>query len=249
MPVQVSIITPVFNSERYIAQTIESVIRQTFTDWELIIVDDASQDNSRKLIEKYIRHDRRIRLVCLEKNYGAGAARNKGIALADGRFIAFLDSDDLWEPQKLETQIQFMVKNQVAFSYTSYYKIGGMGEKVGAIEALPRVRYADLLKTCSIGCLTVVYDTIQLGKVYMPAIRKRQDYALWLKILKKIDSGYGIDFPLAAYRIRKDSISGNKVNAARYQWKVYREIENLSILKASYYFLHYAFNGIIKTYF
>lgn len=243
----VSIITPVHNAYSLIEETIQSILNQTFTDWELILIDDYSSDMGIHILNKYEELDPRIHLFENPKNMGAAISRNKGIEMAKGRFIAFLDSDDLWEPNKLELQVKFMLENKHAFSFTGYHKFRGK-TIVGQHFVPARVTHEELLKTCSIGCLTAMYDTDQLGKVFMPIISKRQDFALWLKILKMIPYAYGINQPLARYRLRGDSISGNKFKAARYQWKVYRDFENLNLFKSCYYFAHYAFFGVIKTY-
>jgi len=244
---QVSIITPVHNAYSHIEETIQSILKQTFTDWELILIDDYSSDMGIHILNKYEELDPRIHLFENPKNLGAAISRNKGIEMAKGRFIAFLDSDDLWEPNKLELQVKFMLENKYAFSFTGYHKFRE-DIVVGQHVVPAKVDHEELLKTCSIGCLTAMYDTDQLGKVFMPIISRRQDFALWLKILKMIPYAYGINQPLAKYRLRGDSISGNKFLAAKYQWKVYRDFEHLSFFKSCYYFVHYAFFGVLKTY-
>jgi glycosyltransferase involved in cell wall biosynthesis len=243
----VSIITANYNAAKYISDTIESVLAQSYDNWEMIIVDDCSSDNSIEIIESYIAKDSRIKLVQLEQNSGAAVARNRAIELAQGRFIAFLDSDDLWQSDKLEKQISFMLKNGYIFSYSHYDLIDEDNKRYGiTFKAPPKVSYNDLLKTCSIGCLTAIYDTKSLGKVTMPLILKRQDYGLWLKILKKIDYAYCYDESLAIYRTRTNSISSNKIKAAQYQWKIYRDVEKLGIFKSIFYFIHYVYNGLRK---
>jgi len=243
----VSIITANYNAQKFIADTIESVLAQTYQNWEMIIVDDCSNDDSISIIKEYMKLDERIKLIELKQNSGAAVARNRAIEVANGRFIAFLDSDDLWKSDKLEKQINFMLENQYDFTYTYYNLIDENNVKYGTVFEAPQyVSYNDLLKTCSIGCLTAIYDTHSLGKVYMPIISKRQDYALWLKILKTIDKAYCLEESLAIYRTRSNSISSNKFKASQYQWKIYREIEKLDIVKSCYYFMHYAFNGFKK---
>lgn len=244
----VSIITPVHNAYDHIEETIDSVLAQTFSDWELILVDDKSSDDGLEILKKYENKDSRIKLLKNPHNQGAAITRNKGIELAKGRYIAFLDSDDLWKPTKLEKQLEFIKKNEYAFTYTAYEKLKG-NKIVGVQEVGEKVSHNELLKTCSIGCLTVMYDTHLLGKMYMPIISRRQDFALWLKILKEIPFAYGLNEPLSIYRLRQDSISGNKLKAAKYQWRVYREFENLNFFEAGYYFIHYSFFGVLKTYF
>lgn len=242
----VSIITPLYNSSLYFKNAVNSVLEQNYGSWELILIDDKSTDDTIEKAQIFLR-DSRIRLVRLETNSGSGVARNVGIEKARGRYIAFLDSDDCWLPNKLEKQVSFMQKNNVAFSYSAYEKIDKSGKKIGVVRVPEQVEYTDLLKVCSIGCLTAIYDTEKLGKVYMPLIRKRQDLGLWLRILKKIPYAYGMNEVLAQYQLRSDSISANKKEASRYTWKLYREIERLNFIKASYYFLHYAVNGILRS--
>ncbi len=242
----VSIITPSYNSSKYIEETINSVLHQTHQNWEMIIVDDVSPDNSNQIIEQYIQKDRRIKLIKLEKNSGPAIARNTAIKKAKGRYIAFLDADDLWKSEKLEKQIKLMQENDLAFTYSSYDLIDKDGTNLGTFITKEEISYKEMLKTCSVGCLTAIYDTQKLGKLYMPLILKRQDYGLWLKILKEIKMTQGILEPLATYRILEHSVSSNKFKAAQYQWKIYREVEKLNIFASIYYFVHYAINGIIK---
>ena len=242
----VTIIMPSYNSEKFIVESVESVLAQTYSNWELIIVDDCSPDDSNNIITKYVDNDSRIKLIKLQKNSGPAVARNTAIEAANGRYIAFLDSDDVWLPNKLEKQIKFMQDNDLAFTYSSYKLVGEDNEDLGLFITKDKISYFDMLKTCSVGCLTAIYDTEKIGKQYMPLILKRQDYGLWLKILKLIGETRGILEPLATYRIRKNSVSSNKVKAAKYQWKIYREIEKLSFLKSLYYFVFYAYNGVTK---
>ena len=245
----VSIITPLHNSSKFISETIQSVLNQTYRDWEMIIVDDCSTDDSAEIVESFAEKDERIKLYHLKVNSGAAVARNTAIEKAKGRYIAFLDSDDLWTTTKLEEQISFMIKNNHSFTFTAYNKIDEKGKKFGEINVPTKVNYNDLLKTCSIGCLTAIYDSKELGKIYMPLIRKRQDYGLWLRILKITPFAYAINKPLANYRVRTGSLSGNKIKAAKYQWKIYREIEKLTIIKSTWYFTTYFIHGLFKTYF
>ena len=247
MQVVTSIITPSHNSTQFISATIQSVLNQSISDWELIIVDDCSSDNSVEVVQSFVERDSRIKLIQLSENSGAAVARNRAIEAAQGRYIAFLDSDDLWLPGKLEKQLAFMQANNYPFTYAAYDKIDENGQVFGHIGVPDRVCYSDLLKTCSIGCLTAIYDTEYFGKVTMPLIRKRQDLGLWLKLLKKTEYAYGLNETLAQYRVRTDSISANKANAAKFTWRLYREVEGLNLLKASYYFSHYAVRGLLRT--
>ncbi|WP_168416802.1 glycosyltransferase family 2 protein [Acinetobacter indicus] len=243
----VSIITPCFNSEFFLEKTIESIKKQTYKNWELLIIDDCSIDKSKELIENYTLKDSRIKLIRLDKNSGAAVARNRGIEEASGRFIAFLDSDDSWHPEKLDKQVKFMLENDYAFTYTSYHKVNEYDEYLSKVNIPLKTSYNELLKTCVIGCLTAMYDTDKLGKVYFPLIRKRQDFALWLKILKLTPYAYGLNEDLANYTVRSDSISANKFKAAQYNWYLYRNIEKLNIFKSIYYFSHYMIKGIIRS--
>ncbi len=242
----VSIITPSYKSEKFISKTIESVLNQTYKNWEMIIIDDCSPDNSNKIIEKYIKEDNRIKLIKLSKNSGPAVARNVGIKEAKGRFIAFLDSDDIWLPEKLEKQISFMEQKNLPMTYSSYYIIDEEDNPLGEYIVEPVLTYKELLKRNMVGCLTGIYDVEKLGKIYMPDILKRQDHGLWLSILKKIKKTEGIVEPLAIYRLRKNSVSSNKIIAAKYTWKLLRDVEKLNIPKALYYFGWYIYYGINK---
>ena len=242
----VSIITPSYNSLKFIVQAIESVLSQTYQNWEMIIIDDCSPDNSNEIIEKYTKKDSRIKLIKLEQNSGPAVARNKGIEFTKGKYIAFLDSDDIWLPEKLEKQVQFMKDNYALLCYSSYLIIDENSEEVGKFD-IPKtkVSYKELLKTCIIGNLTAMYDAEKIGKFYMEDVG-HEDYTLWLKILKKIDYAHGIEEPLAKYRVSRKSVSGNKVKSAMWQWKIYREIEKLNIFQSVYYFVQYAYHGVMK---
>lgn len=244
----VSIITPTYNSEKYIKETISSVLSQTYQNWEMIIVDDCSTDNTVRIIEEEMEKNSRIRFIQLQENQGAAVARNTAINYANGRYIAFLDSDDLWEMNKLEVQVSFMNMNNIPFSYTSYKIINENGEETGKVVNVPeKIDYNQLLKNTIIGCLTVMLDINKFGRVQMPNMRTRQDTALWLLILKQGYIAYGIQQPLAKYRKKSGSISSNKLKMAKQNWKLYREIENLSLVKSIWCFLNYAYNGIKKN--
>lgn len=237
---------PVYNSSSYLKEAIDSVLSQSFSDWELVVVDDFSTDRSYRLACEYVKKDERVKCVRLRSNSGAAVARNRGIKEATGRFIAFLDADDLWLPNKLEKQLKFMQENQVPFSYAEYEKVDGFGNFFGYVGVPERVSYHELLKTCYIGCLTAMYDTHYFGKVYMPEVRKRQDFALWLKLLKKVDYAYGIEESLAQYRVHNSSMSSNKIKSSTYTWRVYRDVEKLSFIKSCYCFSHYAIRGVLR---
>lgn len=242
----VSIITPSYNSAHFITKTIESVIEQTYQEWEIIIVDDCSTDNSIDIVKEYQTKDSRVKLIQLARNSGPAVARNKAIEEARGRYIAFLDSDDIWFSQKLEKQIPFMKEKDAVLSYTSYQKIEEDGTPRGTVKVPVSVNYKKMLNSNYIPCSTAVLDSYKLGKVLMPNILKRQDYGLWLKILKMGHIAYGINEPLAYYRVRRCSVSSNKLIAAKYQWKVYREVEKLDIFNSAYHFMKYAYIGLRK---
>ncbi len=234
----ISVVMPVHNSERFLEQSLKSVVAQTYANWELITVDDASTDGSTEIVKRYIRCGYPIRLIELKVNAGGAVARNAAIEAASGRFIAFLDSDDLWLPDKLERQVSFMIENNYPFTYCYYEKINEDGSGTAKIVKPPiKLSYTDLLKSNQIGCLAAMYDTRVLGKIYMPLIRKRQDYALWLRILKKIDFAHCYPEVLASYRLRSNSVSSNKMEMLLYNWRLFREIEGFSILKSAYYLL------------
>ncbi|WP_139822725.1 glycosyltransferase family 2 protein [Tuberibacillus sp. Marseille-P3662] len=243
----VSIITPSYNSSDYIEEAISCVKNQTYENWEMIIVDDCSTDNSREIIQKQVSYDQRIRFIPLKENSGAAVARNNAISAANGRYIAFLDSDDLWMPQKLVEQVDFMERNDLAFTFTQYSVIDQNGEEVNEVINIPRViDYKGLLKNTIIGCLTVMINIEKTGLVEMPNIRTRQDFALWLSILKRGFKAYGIQKKLAQYRVVKGSISSNKFKAAKRNWEIYREIENHGLMYSSWCFINYIFHAIKK---
>ena len=232
----VSIITPSYNSSKFIAQTIESVLSQTYDNWEMIIVDDVSPDNSNEIIEKYVQRDSRIKLIELEKNSGPAVARNRAIEEASGRYIAFLDADDLWMSDKLQKQIDFMKTHNYELTYTAYETMSEDGVNLHFTITPPKkLNYQELLKANKIGCLSAIYDSKRIGKVYMPLIKKRQDYGLWLRVLKKVDYAYGMDEVLGCYRIMSNSVSSNKLDLLKYNYRLFKEHENFSTLKSLYY--------------
>lgn len=244
---KVSIITPMYNCEKFIDETIQSVVNQSYENWELILIDDCSSDKTVEIAENYIEKDKRIKLIKLKNNSGAAVARNTGISESTGRFIAFLDGDDLWEYDKLEKQIAFMMENNIGFSFTSYKVINEDGINLNKDVRVPKsIDYDGLLKNTIIGCLTVVLDKEIVGEVKMPLIRTRQDFATWLSILKKGHIAYGIDETLSRYRVVPGSISSNKLKAAKRNWYVYRKIEKLSLFKSLYVFTGYSINAVIK---
>ena len=243
----VSIITPAYNAAAYIAETIESVLVQTYTNWEMLIVNDCSKDNTVEIVQSYAAKDKRIKLINLKQNSGAAVARNTAIQNAKGRYIAFLDSDDLWKKEKLQKQIQFMQQNGYAFTYTSYEHFKETKENIQNQVQIPKsLNYQQALKGNQIGCLTVMLDKKQMLNIHFTT-QKHEDYILWLNILKQGITAYGIQESLALYRTgNSKSISGNKMQSAMWTWKVYRESQRLSVVKSMYYFWFYVMNGLKK---
>lgn len=243
----ISIITPSYNASLTIVETIESVRKQTFQDWEMVIVDDCSTDDTPAILKRYEQKDERIQVKYLKHNSGAAVARNEALKHAKGRFVAFLDSDDRWKPEKLERQLRFMLSNNYAFTFTGYEFVTNEGKPLNKQVAAPsRISYNDMLKNTIIGCLTVMIDRYKVGPIQMPNIRTRQDLATWLAILKKGIPAYGLNENLAEYRIGNPSISKNKWKAAKMNWFVYRKLEKLNVVKACWCFSHYAFYAVMK---
>lgn len=242
----VSVIMPTYNAGKFLACSIESVLNQTYHYLELVITDDGSTDPlTLQILQKY-EEDKRVRVFYSHENKGAGYARNNSIHEARGRYIAFCDSDDSWFPEKLEQQIAFMQEKNCALSYTSYIICNKENEETGIYIAPERVSFNMLKRDNKIGCLTAIYDIQALGtKFYMPLLRKRQDWALFLTILKKCRIAYGITKPLAYYRNRNHSVSSNKFSLVKYNVKVYETILGFSKVKAYLYF----FCFFIPTYY
>lgn len=232
----VSIITPSYNCSKFISTTIASIQAQTYTNWELLITDDCSTDNSREIIENFSRNDSRIKLFTLQKNSGAGIARNESIKNSSGRYIAFCDSDDFWTAEKLEKQLFFMKENGIDLSFSSYLTCDENGNNIGIIVCPKKVSYKSIQKDDKIGCLTLIYDTRNVGKVYLPDLRKRQDWAMKLKILEKCKYGFGIKEPLATYRLSQNSLSSNKKQLIKYNIAVYTDVLKWSKLRAYLFF-------------
>lgn len=243
----VSIITPFHNSDRYLSSTVEAILTQSFPDWELILIDDCSSDDSAHIARWYYQKDHRIRVARMDEPGGPAKARNLGISMATGRYIAFCDSDDVWLPEKLQKQLDAMTGTGEAVCFTSYFKMLQDGERTGRmVMAEPRVTYEMLLVSNYIGCSTAMYDTQRCGRVFMPDIIKRQDYGLWLRIMSRGFVAVGISEPLVYYRVRTDSVSSNKLLAMLYHWRVLRSVTGVGLLHASRLFLQYLFLGFSK---
>ena len=237
----VSIITPLFNAEKFIAQTLASVKEQTYENWEHIIVDDASTDESVRIVTDHTNNDARIKLVSLKDNMGAAHCRNHAASLATGDFVAFLDSDDLWHPNKLEHQVSFMNDHDCDVSFTNYLHMDEDGNSLGKrIKALPQLTYKKQHRNNYIGNLTGMYRSAKLGKILSPGIRKRQDWAVWLEAIKLSGQpALGLQEDLAFYRVRKGQISGNKLGLVKYNFQFYRSYLGYSWLGSAAHLLRF----------
>ncbi|MGK0576863.1 glycosyltransferase family 2 protein [Macrococcus capreoli] len=236
---------PLHNNEKYISQSIESVLNQTFKDFELIIINDMSTDNSINIVKKYL-VDERIKLIQLKKNSGVAIARNEGLKKAKGNYIAFLDSDDIWVNSKLEKQIKFMKENNISFCNTYYGKIDKNGNELNQVlKSKYKSSYNDVLKH-NMGNSTVIYNRKILGDFVIPNIKKRNDYALWLKVIKKSKYVYTLNEVLAFHRIGDKTLSSNKKSLIKYQLEVYRDLEKLSILKSYYLLIYWILKILIR---
>ena len=243
----VSIITPSYNSKNFIKETIDSVLAQTYQNWEMIIVDDKSNDDSVLHIENLIKHETRIKLISLSENIGAAMARNKALEVAKGKYIAFLDSDDVWLPQKLDKQLSFMQKNNYAFTFASYTPFSEDATIEYKNISVPEVLdYSAYCKNTIIGCLTVLIDKDRVGDFRMPNIRSSHDMALWLLIMKRGYRAYGLNKVLGKYRLVSTSNTSKKYKAAKEVWDVYRKVEKLSFFKSTWYFINYVYNALKK---
>lgn len=232
----VSVIMPAYNSAGFITDAIRSVIQQSYPHWELIVIDDASTDITISVVKKMIKDDSRISLIQNQQNLGPGSSRNAGIEAAKGDFIAFLDSDDLWLPEKLKIQLEFMRKHDLKMCFSSYLLMDEeSSQSLKYVEALPVLTYRKLLRSNYVGNLTAIYNARQIGKIYAPNMRKRQDWALWLTILKNYGPTRGIKEPLAVYRLRKESLSRNKTALLIHNFRIYRDFLNFGRIKSTLY--------------
>lgn len=242
---EVSIITPCYNSSKYIEETINSVMNQTFDDWEWIITDDQSTDNSVELIKNH--NDSRIHLIIAQQNSGAGHARNLALQKAQGRYITFLDADDFWEPNFIAEMVNFMKKENAEIAYSNYARCNEQLDPVlEDFKADKEVTFNNLLKTCRLSLLSSMYDSQRVGKEFFPENSKREDHVMWLNLLKKISVGKPLPKTMAKYRMRENSISRNKKNIIKDQYLVYRDFMGFSGIKSLYYTANWAFNGFLK---
>lgn len=247
----VSIITPMYKGAAFVAETIESVLAQRYENWEMIIVDDCSPDDGAGIAEvKRFTSDPRIKLIESKVNRGSSGARNIALQEAKGRFIAFLDSDDIWHPDFLEKQLNFMNENEAPLVFSSYRRIDENTKKdlLKPFIVPSRVSYKSLLKTCPIFPSTAIYDAKKTPKIYFNEDlgSMRDDYVYWLKMFKDIDCGYGNPEILVDYRMRKSSVTGNKIKVIKPQWNVLYKVENLGFIPSTYYIICWAFISYFK---
>ncbi len=242
---RVSVIMPVFNAQDTLDQSVISVLDQSHRDLELLIIDDGSSDQSRVLIQKWVVSDPRVRLIALKKNSGVAAARNAGISQAAGRFIAFLDADDVWLPQKLQKQLERMRAMNAAACITSYFRFREYGDWLGIVKAPDSLDYDRLLHGNAVGNLTGLYDRLRLGKILQQTI-PHEDYLMWLEVAQRAGRIVSVPEPLAAYRVASHSLSGNKLRSACWTWEIYRHHLGLSLLYSAYLMMHYVGRAIFK---
>ena len=243
---RVSVIIPVYNAGPVIAETIRSVTDQDYSDTEILLIDDGSDDDSRTIIEPFCSDS--IKLIGNERKKGAAGARNTGISHASGRYVAFLDADDLWKPDKISKQIAFMKENNAAFSFTGYEFADENGKGLGRIVRVPyKITYNEALKNTTIFTSTVIFDLDLIGRedIMMPYV-KSEDTATWWKVLRSGHTGYGLDESLTLYRRMQGTLSSNKVEAVRRIWNLYRNVEGLGLLRSMYCFCHWAVRAVIR---
>ena len=247
---RVSIITPAYNAAQYLEETVKSVQNQTFMDWEMIIVDDCSKDDTYKIAARLAEEDPRIKVLQNKVNSGVSATRNAALDVATGEYIAFLDSDDLWLAQKLEKQVQFMEAGQYVLTYTNYQKFNSeTGDRHQKVIRAPATMTAKrIYGDTSIGCLTVMVNRNRSGPFHMPLIGHTEDNITWQEILARGHTAYRIDEVLSLYREGNKSLTSEKKSAVKQQWNTYRDYYKFSVLKSAYYFIQYAFHAIKKHY-
>lgn len=241
----VSVIIPIFNSEKYISDTIISVQNQTYQNWEMLLVDDGSTDEIQTIITSFLT-DKRIQFYPLEKNSGTGVARNFGVSKASGKYISFLDADDLWKSDKLEKQINFMQTNNLPFTFSFYDCIDEQGNSLNKrVEAPRNLSYRQLFFCNYVGNLTGIYDVDYFGKISISSIRKRQDWMHWLIILKKIKTAKAVPESLALYRIRDNSLSTSKTALIKYNYAVYRQFHGYNVVVSSLCMIGFLFTQLL----
>lgn len=242
----VSIIVPTYNTEKFIKQTIESVLSQSYTNWEMILADDASTDKTIVIIEEFAQKDSRIKLLKLPENRGNGFARNAALEKATGKYIAYLDADDLWFPEKLEKQIQFLKTNNLHFTFSFYDSIDEEGNNLyRRVESPNPLTYKQLFFCNYVGNLTAIYDADYFGKIILETSQKRQDWRIWLTILKQIKMAKPVPESLAFYRIRKDSVSSSKFKLIKHNFAVYREFHRYNFVFSVLLMIRFLYTQLI----
>jgi len=248
--VVVSVITGAYNCSAYVGEAYDSLCQQSFSDWEWIVVDDASTDGTLGILESIANNDARVRILVNKTNLGAAGSRNRALGEANGEFLAFLDADDRWLPEKLTRQLDFMRSKNAVASFTAYRVISSDGFSTGKIideSAKQEISYAQALrKRATIGCSTVMLAKAAVKDARMPNLRTGQDYAYWLKLMRSGILFHHFPVPLTEYRITPNSISRNKVRKAMRQWEIYRKVEELSFLYAAWNFCFYAIRAVIR---
>lgn len=245
---KISIVVPVYNAARFLPETIGCIQKQTYTNWELLLVDDCSKDNSRELIQGYAEQDDRIRLILASSNQGAARSRNQGVAEATGQYLCYLDADDIWVEDKLEKELQYMKRKQAAFIFSGYEFADEEGKGLGKIVRVPEtITYKQALKNTTIFTSTVMFDLKKLTKdmVMMPVVAS-EDTATWWKILKTGVMAYGLDENLVKYRRSSNTLSSNKWVAIKRIWNLYRKQEKISLIPACYFFLCWAKGAVLR---
>ena len=243
---EVSIITPAFNAERLIGAALDSIAQQAYEDFEAIVVDDCSGDGTPAVVEQRAKLDPRIRLIRQPENGGPSRARQAALDKATGRYIAFLDCDDVWLPHKLTRQLDFMESRRASLSYTEFRRMSADGMRVGRRVRVPaHLDYADLLCNTAIATSTVIVDRERTGPFAMTHTYY-DDYALWLSLLRRGHRAHGLKEDLMRYRVSANSWSRNKANSARWVWRTYREVEGLSVARSAWCFANSACRGALK---
>jgi teichuronic acid biosynthesis glycosyltransferase TuaG len=242
----VSIITPAFRVERVIGETVKAVIAQTYANWELLIAEDCSMDSTRNVILQWTKADPRIQLIAMERNGGPATARNAALERAAGRWVAFLDSDDLWLPQKLARTLEHAMANRAALVFTGFRRISADGSVIGKYVGVPpTLSYHQLLGNTAIATSTVLLDRNIVGDIRMKRTHY-DDFDCWLQVLKRGHLAFGLDEDLMHYRVMGQSVSRNKRRSAVHVWRAYRDLEKLSLPVSFWYFIQYAIRGLLK---
>lgn len=244
----VSVVMPLYNAARFLRRPVESVLAQSHRELELVVVDDGSTDGGADLVEEYAGGDRRLRLVRSGRNRGVAAARNQAIDIARGRYITFLDSDDWWHPDKLRRQLEVLEAHDAAIAYSSYQRVAEDGALLGVVTPPARVTHREMLRSNHIGNCTGIYDRRRLGGDGTFRRIGHEDYVFWLELVRRAGRAVRADGdgPLAWYLVRNGSVSSNKLRAARWQWRIYRQVEGLDPARSAYYMMHYTRNALGK---